>query len=253
MTDQLEPYRKMVRSMRFTPLHRPIEQFYQGIQFASESLDRLTSSESKQQNIHLDSKPQSTIDPSEHTAQLIQAAVTKPTVIPTAYSIPENPGDRISKLSQTKAKSNGIKPAVNLPPATSSWNKIATPEPAKALPPEPPTTEAADGVNILEADAPQQETPVAETLTQAVETGTWTEPETTSVESTEAVSTETRETAVENVAEVAPPPVAVETEVLKASGEPENLAAVEETVGENVLDNLLSEVSEAAPEQAPVE
>lgn len=253
MTDQLEPYRKMVRSMRFTPLHRPIDRFYQGIEFASESLDRLTISESKKQNIHLDSKPQSSIDPSEHTARLIHEAVTKPTVIPTTYSIPENPGDRISKLSQTKAKSNGIKPAVHLPPATPTWNQIAIPEPAKALPPEPPTAEAADGVSILEADAPQQETPVAETLTQAVETGTWTEPETTSVESTEAVSPEARETAVENVAEVAPPPVEVEAEVLKAAGEPENLAAVEETVGENLLDNLLSEVSEAEPEQAPVE
>lgn len=253
MTDQLEPYRKMVRSMRFTPLHRPIDRFYQGIEFASESLDRLTISESKKQNIHLDSKPQSSIDPSEHTARLIHEAVTKPTVIPTTYSIPENPGDRISKLSQTKAKSNGIKPAVHLPPATPTWNQIAIPEPAKALPPEPPTTEAADGVSILEAEAPQQETPVAETLTQAVETGTWTEPETTSVESTAAVSPEARETAVENVAEVAPPPVEVEAEVLKAAGEPENLAAVEETVGENLLDNLLSEVSEAEPEQAPVE
>ncbi|MBD2315167.1 hypothetical protein H6G20_26215 [Desertifilum sp. FACHB-1129] len=179
--------------------------------------------------------------------------MTKPTVIPTTYSIPENPGDRISKLSQTQAKSNGIKPAVHLPPATPTWNQIAIPEPAKALPPEPPTSEAADGVSILEADAPQQETPVAEILTQAVETGTWTEPETTSVESTEAVSPEARETAVENVAEVAPPPVEVETEVLKAAGEPENLVAVEETVGENLLDNLLSEVSEAEPEQAPVE
>lgn len=277
----------MVRSMRFAPLCRPIEPFYQGMQLTSEPLDKLTTSESKNTSIHLDRAATLPIDPSEHAAQLIHAAVTKPTVLPATYSIPENPGDRISKLSQTQAKASPQKQPANLPPVTqTSWAKISPPEPAKALPAEPKTEEAADRVSILVPDAPVSETPVAEMLAQATETGTWVEPE-TAIEVSELATEEAEaklaepsdaveETPVENLTEVEQTPEPVETpvenlteveqtpeetttdtetEVLKASGESENLVAVEETTGENLLDGLseVSETQENDLEEAPAE
>lgn len=276
----------MVRSMRFAPLCRPIEPFYQGMQSTSEPLDKLTTSESKNTSIHLDRAATLPIDPSEHAAQLIHAAVTKPTVLPATYSIPENPGDRISKLSQTQAKASPQQVPASLPTVDQSWAKISPPEPAKALPAEPKTEEAADHVSILVPDAPVSETPVAEMLTQATETGTWVEPE-TAIEVTEPTTEEAdaklaepsdavEEAPVENLTEVEQTPEAVETpvenlteveqtpeetaidtetEVLKASGEPENLVAVEETTGENLLDELseASETQENDLEEAPAE
>jgi len=60
------------------------------------------------------------IDPSEHIANLVRAAVSKPTVLPISYVIQENIGDRISRLAAPKAKA--VTPVITPP-------KIPQPDP----------------------------------------------------------------------------------------------------------------------------
>ena len=134
VTDHLEPYRRMARSIRFFP---PI------------SLTHL-SQESVQEPLIpvpvVDSSPKRTItdayvspdvgppiDPSEHAAGLVHEAVSKRTVLPAHYTIPENIGDRISRLTTPKPV-NFVLISPKIPQVDSDWTSTPTlePQPIKA-------------------------------------------------------------------------------------------------------------------------
>ncbi len=64
-------------------------------------------------------------DPSERAAALVRAAVSKPTVLPTIYVIPENIGDRISRLAGPKATTPIIIPP-KIPQPDPNWTPTNT-------------------------------------------------------------------------------------------------------------------------------
>lgn len=103
VTDHLEPYRRMARSIKFfppsaltqtipVPIFQPVTQVS-----AVNSWTQKTSS-------NADLKPiEPPIDLSKHAAALVHEAVKKPTVLPATYVIPENIGDRISRMAASKS------------------------------------------------------------------------------------------------------------------------------------------------------
>ncbi len=80
------------------------------------------------------------IDPSEHVAALVQEAVRKPTVLPATYTILENIGDRISRLTTPKR----VEPVIIQPkiPQPISKGTSAQVEPAQESPIDPEHTAA---------------------------------------------------------------------------------------------------------------
>lgn len=131
MTDHLEPYRQMARSLRFVPSQGPVEPAYR-------RLTKLSKLEASTPPISPGwaapdavTAPTPAVDPSRRAEELIRAAVAKPTVLPVTYHLLENIGDRISKLSPSK------------PPQPQPWEpKIPQPGSAGWVPsspaPEPP-------------------------------------------------------------------------------------------------------------------
>ena len=115
MTDHLEPYRRMARSIRFfppSPLTQPIPQPITAPVTPSsvvEDWGKKTSSNAPVKPI------EPPIDPSEYAAALVHEAVWKPTVLPATYTIPENIGDRISRLSASKPVNLVIQPTIPQP------------------------------------------------------------------------------------------------------------------------------------------
>jgi predicted RNA-binding Zn-ribbon protein involved in translation (DUF1610 family) len=95
----------------------------------------------------------SAIDYSEHIAALVQEAVSKPTVLPTAYTIPEDIGDRISRLTTPKSVDADI-----------VQSKTAEPDSESILPPkvEPQPSESVDAESIQSktAEPDSESTPV---------------------------------------------------------------------------------------------
>ncbi|MEO8893998.1 MAG: hypothetical protein ABI417_21130, partial [Coleofasciculaceae cyanobacterium] len=95
MTDHLEPYRRMARSIRFfppsalalKPILPPV-----AAELVVDSWTMKTTSNADVKSI------EPPIDLSEHAAALVHEAVWKQTVLPATYVIPENIGDRISRL-----------------------------------------------------------------------------------------------------------------------------------------------------------
>jgi hypothetical protein len=103
VTDHLEPYRRMARSIRFIPplsLNQPSQESAS----QAETPAPVGQSSSWQTTPWSAAKPaeEPPIDLSEHAAALVQEAVSKPTVLPVTYSIQENIGDRISRLVPAK-------------------------------------------------------------------------------------------------------------------------------------------------------
>ena len=78
---------------------------------------------------------ESPIDPSEHAAALVHEAVWKSTVLPATYRIPENIGDRISRLTAAKP----VEPMIIQPkiPQPAPNGMAASLEPAIASPLDP--------------------------------------------------------------------------------------------------------------------
>jgi predicted RNA-binding Zn-ribbon protein involved in translation (DUF1610 family) len=115
VTDHLEPYRRMARSIRFFPPSalalKPIPQPVTADAVADSWVK--TSSNADVKSI------EPPIDLSERAAALVHEAVWKPTVLPATYVIPENIGDRISRLVASssvdlaKIKPNLPQPACN--------------------------------------------------------------------------------------------------------------------------------------------
>jgi len=72
-------------------------------------------------------------DPSEHIAALVRDAVSKPTVVSVTYAIPENIGDRISRMAPPKPL-NQVVFAPKLPQPDPNWiaaQKVAQLHPAR--------------------------------------------------------------------------------------------------------------------------
>ena len=136
MTDHLEPYRRMARSIRFFPpfsLTPPVDQSVdQPVTPASEgdSWTKKTLADAQ-----MKTTVESPIDPSEHAAALVHEAVWKSTVLPATYRIPENIGDRISRLTAAKP----VEPMIIQPkiPQPAPNGMAASLEPAIASPLDP--------------------------------------------------------------------------------------------------------------------
>ncbi|HEY9748518.1 MAG TPA: hypothetical protein V6C63_07560 [Allocoleopsis sp.] len=137
MTDHLEPYRRMARSIRFVPPQWQVERCYQALTQVNTGTPTFASSGVTASSPAASSASTSipdlgaTPDPSEYSAALIQAAVSKPTAWLTHYNIPENIGDRISKLATPQPKT-AIAPLPKLPEPDPNWTpapKVAAVEP----------------------------------------------------------------------------------------------------------------------------
>lgn len=137
VTDHLEPYRRMARSIRFVPPQWQVERFYQALTQVSTgtptfAISGVTASSPTASSASTSiSDPGSTPDPSEYSAALIQAAVSKPTAWLTHHNIPENIGDRISKLAAPQRKT-AVAPLPKLPEPDPNWtpaSKVAAVEP----------------------------------------------------------------------------------------------------------------------------
>ena len=195
VTDHLEPYRRMARSIRFFPPSalalKPIPQPVATVPVV-DSWVIATSSNADVKSI------EPAIDLSAHAAALVHEAVCKPTVLPATYVIPENIGDRISRLV---ASSSVMLPKVQ--PSTSQSAVNGT------------TANHNESFDRLVYDPQRQIYALESTITEVVET-----PETI-VEESMAVVVETPETIVEE-------PIAVVVETPETIVE-ESMAVVVET------------------------
>lgn len=130
MTDHLEPYRRMARSICFVPPQWQAERFYRALTQSSTGTPTFAvsgatapstvSSLAKLSASAPDSDPGPTPDPSEYIAALVRDAVSKPSVLVTSYNIPENIGDRIGKLARPLPRT-AIAPLPKLPEPDSNW------------------------------------------------------------------------------------------------------------------------------------
>jgi predicted RNA-binding Zn-ribbon protein involved in translation (DUF1610 family) len=103
VTDYLEPYRRIVRSIRFVPPIWHHAQPHHTLTEPARLSPPIVSTPLTASPVESPVAP----DPSEHVLALIQAAVARPTELPVQYVIPESIGDRISRMTT---------PAVVLPP-----------------------------------------------------------------------------------------------------------------------------------------
>ena len=288
MTDHLEPYRRMARSIRFFPplsLKQPSQEAVAQVVTPALGVDSSPRKTQPENHVQPDLGPP--IDPSEHAAALVHEAVSKRTVLPTTYTILENIGDRISRLTSPKpVESLIIQPKI--PQPDPNWTPAHTIEPQaieaepQVIEAEPQAIEAESQVieaesQVIEAepkkliDDAQPEASTSErVVTEAppVEDTSNDEPvaavvEPVAVEETpdEQVSAavvvepvEAEETSDEPVAVVAEPVEAEETvEVEEATNEQEVVAAVaesvevEETRNDTADNNTLRNVNETTP------
>ncbi|NEQ21690.1 MAG: hypothetical protein F6K28_21240, partial [Microcoleus sp. SIO2G3] len=214
MTDHLEQYRRMVRSMRFSPpLSLTQSQKSAAHQVTTEPVDSW--SRTTLPTTHVQSS-EPLIDPSEHTAALIHEAVWKPTVLPTTYVILENIGDRISRLTTPKPVAPVTIP-FKIPQADANTTAIQTSEP------ELVQTDSSESINHTPVVAVAQPVEVKDTPNPKAD-------EVASAVVTEPV--EAKETSAENTVAVVAPPVEVEN----TSAE-EATVATEPVVEEKILDN----------------
>ena len=230
MTDHLEPYRRMVRSMRFSP---PLSL----TQLSQKSAAHLLTTEpvdSWSKTTLPDTYGQSVseppIDPSEHTAALIHEAVRKPTVLPTTYVILENIGDRISRLTTPKPVAPITIP-FKIPQADANTTAIQTSE---AEPVQADSSESIDDTPVVAIAQPVEvedtPSPEADKATSAVVT----EP------------VEAEEISDENTVAVVTQPIGVEDTSI------DEAAVVTESVAEEgILDNNPVFSESVAVEETP--
>lgn len=116
------------------------------------------------------------IDPSEHTASLVHEAVSRPTVLPDAYKIPEDIGDRISRLSSPQ-----VAEINNLVDETALEASVPAPEILEA-----PAVEQTDSDDSVEGMASALD--VEQTADKPIETTVVAEPVTTPEPTDEKIS-----------------------------------------------------------------
>ncbi|MBD1834175.1 hypothetical protein H6F61_16105 [Cyanobacteria bacterium FACHB-472] len=121
MTEHLEPYRRMVRSMRFVPA---LGRQYESHQSQMPSPPPLNFSSSVPSTVP--PVREAAPDPSEHVAALVREAVSKPTVLPVTYAIAENIGDRISRMTTPKKKRSPEIIAFKIPQPDPNWKPATT-------------------------------------------------------------------------------------------------------------------------------
>ena len=121
MTEHLEPYRRMVRSMRFVPA---LGRKYESHQSQMPSPPPLNFSSSVPSTVP--PLREAAPDPSEHVAALVREAVSKPTVLPVTYAIAENIGDRISRMTTPKKKRSPEIIAFKIPQPDPNWKPATT-------------------------------------------------------------------------------------------------------------------------------
>lgn len=183
MTDHLEPYRRMARSLRFVPPVWETAHLYRAMTrvtgpsfsvspVAYSSIDYLWSVKEPPADL----EPSS--DPSQRAADLIRAAVSKPSVFPVPYVIQENIGDRISKLTASDPAVPTILTAEHVaaddvaPHAVprSGWtptqHELVADKVSPALKALPAASSAPLVLEpvLLETDQPEEPMPVEETL-----------------------------------------------------------------------------------------
>ncbi len=232
MTDHLEPYRRMVRSMRFSP---PLSL----TQLSQKSVAHLVTTEPVDSwskttlpDTYVQSVSEPPIDPSEHAAALIHEAVRKPTVLPTTYVILENIGDRISRLTTPKPVAPVTIP-FKIPQADANTTAIQTSE---AEPVQADSSESIDDTPVVAVAQPVEvedtPSPEADKATSAVVT----EP------------VEAEETSDENTVPVVTQPIGVEDTSI------DEAAVVTEPVAEEgILDNNPVFSESVAVEETPTD
>ena len=216
MTDHLEPYRRMVRSMRFSPplSLTQLSQKSAAHLLTTEPVDSWSKTTLPDTNVQSVSEPP--IDPSEHAAALIREAVRKPTVLPTTYVILENIGDRISRLTTPKPVAPVTIP-FKIPQADANTTAIQTSEP------EPVQADSSESIDDTPVVAVAQPVEVEDTPSPEAD-------EAASVVVTEPVEAE--ETSDENTVAVVAPPVEVED-----TSADETAVTTEPIAEEEILDN----------------
>ena len=121
MTEYLESYRRMARAIRFVP---PLAQNQEYRRQKNDLVPPAVVVNSVSRNILPDTTetpaPGPAPDPSEHIAALVREAVSKPTVMPVTYAIPENIADRISRMAPPKPL-NQVVFAPKLPQPDPNW------------------------------------------------------------------------------------------------------------------------------------
>ena len=185
------------------------------------------------------------IDPSEHVAALVQEAVSQPTVLPERYTIPENIGDRISRLGTSQPEAPTVEeiaePEISeaqtqqqSEETQASASEVVAPEaPAVEETPEPQISEtelkkSLDDTPLEVSDSAVSEAPAVEEVSSGDAIAGV-------VESSEIEEKASDEAASARVAE----PTAEETANVEAT------AAVEESVEDARRPNLVERVSSA--------
>jgi predicted RNA-binding Zn-ribbon protein involved in translation (DUF1610 family) len=81
---------------------------------------------------------ESAIDPSERAATLVREAVSQPTALPSSYTIPEDIGDRISRLTAPKpVESKTLSPKIPQPDSEGTSAQTIEPQPIETHPKKP--------------------------------------------------------------------------------------------------------------------
>ncbi len=264
-TDYLEPYRRLARSIRFVPPQWPKERSY-GTLTEPATLKPLpvASSQAPAGSAMAEEPVGPPVDPFVHVDALIQGAVTQQTVLPVVYQIPENPGDRIARLSQAAPAPaeaavsmpkfpnpddyREIDPAAIAPPtAPAPEPEAKTPEAPAAVPEPEVASEPAAAEEPIAAKEPVAEAPVAEEtvaieepVAEAPAAAIAPEPEPVAEPAAEAPDAE--ESAPEPVA-TAEAPVEAAAIAPEAPSEP-----VAETAPEPIAEVLPEPVAEVVPE-----
>jgi predicted RNA-binding Zn-ribbon protein involved in translation (DUF1610 family) len=241
VTDHLELYRRMARSIRFfppsalalKPILPPV-----AAELVVDSWAMKTTSNADVKSI------EPPIDLSEHAAALVHEAVWKPTVLPATYVIPENIGDRISRLV---AASSGdlakIKPKLpqSAPNGTTAHNGDSFASNSDRLVYDPLRQVYALESTIVAQSVVEEPIEVAQA------------PEVPESVVEEPIAAETTQSAVEEPIEVAEAPEVPESvaeepiEVAQAPEVPESI--VEEPIATETTQSIVEEPIEVA--QAP--
>ena len=130
MTDHLEPYRRMARSIRFFPPRSLTGPSQESMAKAvtPAPMTPTSSWNTIAENYEI-SALEPPIDPSEHVAALVHEAVHKPTVLPATYAIQENIGDRISRLAPPSKPVKSFINQFKIPQPDPNWIPASTIEP----------------------------------------------------------------------------------------------------------------------------
>ncbi|WAL61991.1 hypothetical protein [Thermocoleostomius sinensis] len=134
-TDHLEPYRQMARSIRFVPPLDRKQTWQKPSVLDSSSIATLATASVSPQRASVQSAASGMLPHllPDHTTRLIQAAVSRQTVLPPIYVLPESIADRISRLTDAELPcSEPIRFQPKIPQPDPNWMPAMT-EPAVSI------------------------------------------------------------------------------------------------------------------------